>query len=79
VLAPQGIGVQVPSSAPILRIRYLPALRNVQPNVPGMGVLRDYISFIWAELMVSMSAIALAWNLDNPLKETSKIKNFTCE
>jgi hypothetical protein len=26
-----------------------------------MGVLGDYISFIWAELMVSISAIALAW------------------
>jgi hypothetical protein len=39
----------------------LPAFRSVQPSVPGMGVLSDYISFIWAELMVSISAIALAW------------------
>jgi hypothetical protein len=29
--------------------------------VPGVGVLSDYISFIWAELIVSVSAIALAW------------------
>jgi Domain of unknown function (DUF4436) len=51
----------VPLSLCIALIFGLPALRNVQPNVPGMGVLSDYISFIWAEFMVSISAIALAW------------------
>jgi hypothetical protein len=51
----------VPLSLCIALIFGLPALRNVQPNVPGMGVLSDYISFIWAELMVSISAITLAW------------------
>jgi hypothetical protein len=51
----------VPLSLCVALIFGLPALRNVQPNVPGMGVLGDYISFIWAELMVSISAIALAW------------------
>jgi hypothetical protein len=51
----------VPLSLCVALIFGLPALRNVQPNVPGMGVLSDYISFIWAELMVSISAIALAW------------------
>ena len=51
----------VPLSLCIALIFGLPALRNVQPSVPGMGVLGDYISFIWAELMVSISAITLAW------------------
>jgi hypothetical protein len=51
----------VPLSLCVALIFGLPALRNVQPNVPGMGVLSDYISFIWAELLVSISAIALAW------------------
>lgn len=50
----------VPLSLCIALIFGLPALRNVQPSVPGMGVLSDYISFIWAELMVSISAITLA-------------------
>ena len=39
----------------------LPALRSIQPNVPPVGILSDSMSFIWAELMVSISAIALAW------------------
>jgi hypothetical protein len=51
----------VPLSPCVALIFGLPALRNVQPNVPGMGVLSDCISFIWAELIVSISAIALAW------------------
>jgi hypothetical protein len=51
----------VPLSLCVALIFGLPALRNVQPNVPGMGVLSDYISFIWAEFLVSISAIALAW------------------
>jgi Domain of unknown function (DUF4436) len=51
----------VPLSLCVALIFGLPALRNIQPNVPGMGVLSDYMSFIWAELMVSISAIALAW------------------
>jgi hypothetical protein len=51
----------VPLSLCVTLIFGLPALRNVQPGVPGVGVLSDYISFIWAELIVSVSAIALAW------------------
>jgi hypothetical protein len=51
----------VPLSLCVALIFGLPALRNVQPNLPGMGVLSDYISFIWAEFMVSISAIMLAW------------------
>jgi hypothetical protein len=51
----------LPLSLCITLIFGLPALRNIQPGVPGVGVLSDYISFIWAEFLVSSSAIALAW------------------
>ncbi len=33
-----------------------------------MGVLSDYISFIWAEFIVSTSAIALAWTWITPVE-----------
>jgi hypothetical protein len=51
----------LPLSLCVTLIFGLPALRNIQPSVPPVGALSDYISFIWAELMVSISAIALAW------------------
>ena len=39
----------------------LPALRNAQPAVPPLGVLGDYLSFVWAELIVAVSAVILIW------------------
>jgi hypothetical protein len=39
----------------------LPALRNVQPAVPALGVLGDYLSFIWAEMLVAVSAVMVIW------------------
>jgi hypothetical protein len=60
VIASPGDTNLVPLSLCVALIFGLPALRNVQPNVPGMGVLSDYISFMWAEFMVSISAITLA-------------------
>lgn len=51
----------IPLSLCVALIFGLPALRNVQPGVPAVGVLSDYLSFIWAEFMVASSAIALAW------------------
>ena len=39
----------------------LPALRNTQPAVPPLGVLGDYLSFVWAELIVAVSAVILIW------------------
>jgi hypothetical protein len=51
----------VPLSLCVALIFGLPALRNMQPGVPAVGVLSDYMSFIWAEFMVATSAIALAW------------------
>jgi hypothetical protein len=39
----------------------LPALRNVQPGVPPVGAFSDYLTFIWAELIVAVSAVITAW------------------
>jgi hypothetical protein len=51
----------LPLSLCVSLIFGLPALRNTQPGVPGIGSLCDYVSFIWAEVIVSISAIGLAW------------------
>ena len=40
----------------------LPALRNVQPGVPPVGAFGDYITFIWAELIVAVSAVITVWH-----------------
>ena len=40
----------------------LPALRNAQPAVPPLGVFGDYVSFIWAETIVAISAVMMIWN-----------------
>lgn len=39
----------------------LPALRNVQPGVPPVGVLGDYFAFVWAEISVVAGAIFMTW------------------
>jgi hypothetical protein len=39
----------------------LPALRNVQPGVPPVGAFSDYVVFIWAELIVAVSAVVTVW------------------
>jgi hypothetical protein len=51
----------IPLSISIALIFGLPALRNVQPGVPPVGALGDYFAFIWAEIIVGLSAIASAW------------------
>jgi hypothetical protein len=51
----------LPLSLCVALIFGLPALRSIQPGVPAVGGLGDFISFIWAEFIVSTSAIALAW------------------
>lgn len=50
-----------PLSLSIWMIFGLPALRYIQPGVPSVGVLGDYLSFIWAELIVAGSAIITIW------------------
>ncbi len=53
----------LPLSLSIGLIFGLPALRNIQPGVPPVGVLGDYVSFLWAELFVAAAAVitALTW------------------
>ena len=49
----------LPLSLSISLIFGLPALRNTQPGVPPLGVISDYVSFIWAENIVAVSAIVI--------------------
>ena len=51
----------VPLSIAISLIFGLPALRNVQPGVPVVEAFGDYVSFIWAEIIVGLSAIIIIW------------------
>jgi hypothetical protein len=51
----------LPLSLSISLIFGLPALRNTQPGVPPLGVISDYVSFIWAENIVAVSAIVIMW------------------
>lgn len=53
----------------------LPALRNMQPGIPPVGVLGDYFSFIWAEVFVAAGGIiiALTWVLRSGPDSTSKL------
>jgi hypothetical protein len=49
----------LPLSLSITLIFGLPALRNTQPGVPPLGAISDYVSFIWAENIVAVSAIVI--------------------
>ena len=51
----------LPLSVSVSLIFGLPALRNVQPGVPPLGVFGDYVSFIWAELIVGGSTLVVIW------------------
>jgi Domain of unknown function (DUF4436) len=51
----------LPLAVSISLIFGLPALRNIQPGVPPVGAIVDYIAFIWAELMVAASAVIIVW------------------
>ncbi len=61
VNASQGEMNLLPLTLCVTLIFGLPALRSIQPGVPPVGGFNDYLSFIWAEMMVSISAITLAW------------------
>ena len=65
----------LPLSLCVTLIFGLPALRNIQPGVPPIGGFNDYLSFIWAETMVAISAITLAWTwiLRSQTKRISKL------
>lgn len=51
----------LPLSVSISLIFGLPALRNIQPGVPPVGALVDYVTFIWSELIVAASAVIIVW------------------
>ena len=52
----------LPLSMSMTLIFGLPALRNVQPGVPPIGAFSDYVTFIWAELIVAVSAVLTVWH-----------------
>lgn len=59
----------LPLSLSLSLIFGLPALRNIQPGVPPVGALADYVSFIWAEVCVAVSAIIVMWTWLSRMKQ----------
>lgn len=51
----------IPLSVCVPLLFGLPALRNAQPAVPPLGVLGDYVSFLWAEIIVAGSTVVIIW------------------
>lgn len=51
----------LPLSLSVSLLFGLPALRNAQPGVPALGAFGDYLSFLWAEQLVAVSAVLLIW------------------
>jgi hypothetical protein len=51
----------LPLSLSVTLLFGLPALRNSQPAVPPLGAFGDYLSFIWAEQIVAVSAVIMIW------------------
>ncbi|CAN1213114.1 DUF4436 domain-containing protein [Tumidithrix helvetica PCC 7403] len=37
----------------------LPAVRNIQPGIPPVGTLTDFLSFFWAELLVAIAQMII--------------------
>lgn len=61
VLVPGGKMELLPLSLCVTLLFGLPALRNAQPAVPALGAFGDYLSFLWAEQLVAVSAVILIW------------------
>jgi len=51
----------LPLSLSVTLLFGLPALRNSQPAVPPLGAFGDYLSFLWAEQIVAVSAVVMFW------------------
>jgi hypothetical protein len=51
----------VPLSLAMSLLFGLPALRNIQPDVPTIGMRGDLRSFISAEVIVAVSIVVIAW------------------
>lgn len=60
-LEPGGKIELLPLSLCVSLLFGLPALRNAQPAVPPLGAFGDYLSFLWAEQLVAVSAVIVIW------------------
>lgn len=60
-LVPNGKLDLLPLSLCVALLFGLPALRNAEPEVPALGAFGDYLSFLWAEPIVAVSAVILIW------------------
>ncbi|MFZ0886458.1 MAG: DUF4436 family protein [Candidatus Acidiferrales bacterium] len=63
----------IPLSMSMTLIFGLPALRSVQPGVPPVGAFSDYVIFIWAELIVAVSAVVTVWHWLLRARTTSEL------
>ena len=81
VLTSDGSVDLLPLSLSITLIFGLPALRNVQPGVPPVGVTGDYLSFIWAENIVGISAVLImfTWLRRSLRSKGEKVKGQKAE
>jgi hypothetical protein len=52
----------LPLSLSLSLIFGLPALRDIQPGIPPVGVFGGNLSFTWAEVLVAASAIIIMWS-----------------
>ncbi|NKB17610.1 MAG: DUF4436 family protein [Pseudanabaena sp. CRU_2_10] len=37
----------------------LPAVRNIQPGIPPVGTLTDFLSFFWAEALIATAVVIM--------------------
>jgi hypothetical protein len=57
-----GAGLElVPLSLAMSLLFGLPALRNIQPDVPSIGMRGDLIPLMSAEVIVAVSIVVIAW------------------
>jgi hypothetical protein len=79
VIASESAENLVPLSIPVSLIFGLWAIRAVQPGVPAVGAFVDYVAFLWAEIIVGVSAVIVActWLLGSqkrsaPLRQSGR-------
>ena len=60
VIASESAENLVPLLISVSLIFGLWAIRAVQPGVPAVGAFVDYVAFLWAEIIVGVSAVIVA-------------------
>jgi hypothetical protein len=60
VIASESAENLVPLLISVFLIFGLWAIRAVQPGVPAVGAFVDYVAFLWAEIIVGVSAVIVA-------------------